>query len=147
MGLSSEATLLRVACYLSLLVANAAQEDKVQVHPEYLANLEHEPGMIEWLFELASEAKLGEAAELSDVVPLLEELPKDTPLLIVDLELATIQEKTAQQTLADEEANMVGVAILARSSPEWIYWCPVSHPLEETRLLILPSWRRSRIYI
>jgi hypothetical protein len=139
-------TLLRVTSYLGLLVAHATQEGKNRVHPEYLAKLDHEPGMIEWLFELASETELGEAAELSDVVPLLQALPGETPLLIVNLELATVLEKSALQTLADEEANMVGVAILARSSPEWIYWRPVSHPIGDSRLLILPLWRRSRIY-
>jgi|GEM_PF-3142011 len=138
--MSQEEQPFRALGHLAMLVFQAGQKGLVSLDDYTFGWIEKGRGACEQLFELATEAELGEAAEKEDAEALLRILPAETVLVLIDIAGGYVARMTAGEALVKDEANMVGAAFLAEKEPEWIFWRPVSYPLAEARILFLPRW-------
>ncbi len=130
----------RVLSHLAMLVLRAMQEGRIKLDERSLEWIDKGRGANEFLFDLASEAELGESAETENAEALLRLLPADTELVLFDIAGGWTTTVTAEEALDKKEAGMVGVVFFALRDPEWMFWRPIGVPYFDARLLMLPKW-------
>ena len=96
---------------------------------------------MEGIFELAAELNLGEVVDADDINQLLSAEAPIEKFWVVDIAAAHFEELDAASLLAESQTTYVGLAIVRTNTPEWLFWCPQSYPIEERRLLFLPPWK------
>ena len=125
---------------LAIYVARAAQDGKVQLSESNLRSLTWGTGDISRLFDLATEAEVGEEIECEDADALVA-ASAESQYLIISVTTGQVAIQSGIEILDQEQVWLIGGAILKAEPNQWILWRSFAGENLPPRILYLPEWR------